>query len=460
MRLAFRPWQLAVVVFGGLCACDRVGLPNGDPSQQQPPTQAALSPYCSFATDDPSARGAGLITVTGEGARLVHGSTAVDTLATFLGNGMESTDVFVSARHVAIARYVPAPESSDVIVFDHTGNQQFQHRLEPPFSGAPIIGGILSDGTVAVTVISNVQYQSRLVGATGETVVANGAKARLVDGDWLLLEYPPSSAQEPVVRYEWRNPTTGAVVALQGGWNYQSANLFGNDRGELALFVGGAATPRATARLASDHGVAAFDFTDGGGDLLFPVIDQKDNGSSETRTWRVARDLSAVAEVVLGTPARPVLRTTGEMFSTRLDPASGNGSFQPIWSRDGGRTFADIGRAVPSEYGASISVRGKTAAISIREGFDYIEPPLLQLFYDNHTTPQVLRALDHNFQNAELSPDGECLAYFEGPPESGQTSSDWQLVIRNLSTQEERRPAVTTTARFNYLGSRPLAWLE
>jgi hypothetical protein len=336
-----------------------------------------------------------------------------------------------------------------VVVFDRLGGKRWERSLESETVGAPLVG-ILSDETV----VFGSYQQTKRIGPAGEKVIATLAQTALVDGAWVLLEYedsPPGQLPRRV-HYEWQNPETNAVVALERGWAHQSGRMFARDPGDVSLFSAGSATPSASLSLLNGAESVTYDYTDGGGDLLFGAY-LPATLVPTPRVWRVPRDFSSAALLELGMSSveTPVLRGGSEMISA----ARNGSSLQPIWSKDLGKTFSPIGMPVSGEW-SSVLVRGKTAIVTIAEGSTFVPPHVLQIFYGDRSTPEVMRP-ERPYLDAALSPDGECLAHFEPIAAGDARSETWQLVIRSLSDGRESRPSITVHSG---LGVNPLDWWE
>jgi hypothetical protein len=425
----------------------------------------APSPYCSAGDDRPSTVGGGLIVVAGENLEIVDRDGKIRVLAAFAPARSAATNYVKTSSSIAVERYDTSDgknQTANLVVLDRSGEKRWERALEPGFSGEPLLGGILSDGTVILDTWNQV-VRTKRVGPTGERTIATGARTVWVDGDWVLLSYDDTPPGQPNgIHYEWRNADTNAAVSLERGWAHKSGRMFVRDPATVALFSPGSATPSASVSLlVNQTEKARLDATDGGGDLLFPV-DSNDRVNSIRRVWRVSRDLSSAALLDLGTSVGipPVLRGHGEMISVMLDYDDGGPRFQGVWSKDVGKTFSEVGVPVWGDTGAGVVVRGKTAAVTILEGFSFVAPPVLQILYGDRSVPLVMRASERPFSSAVVSPDGECLAYFERTDPVDAATGTWQLVIRSLGAQRDSRPSITFSSSFPGIVGYPLDWWE
>jgi hypothetical protein len=354
-----------------------------------------------------------MVAATGEYVWMVRGDGSIQQVASFSDGG--ETQVAVSVSSLAVEH------GSWLALFDRSGNKAWERQASPDKS----LGGILSDGSLIVDDPS--ASTTEKIGANSEQVIATGTTTRWISDDWVLTE---SIATDGNPTYQWVRPATGELAPLPAGWVYESADVFIRDPGVVALFHPGEGLPHAALSLVEEAAITTFNFTDGGGDLLFGAYYSSSDSSADF-VWRVPRDLSAASKIQLGGKiALPTIDQTGTLFGIEQ---AGDG-FQPAWSVNGGASFSTIGSQVPSEFGGMVSVRGKSAAIAVGEGHTYVEPPYVQIFHDHQTDPQTLRASQHFFTEFSLSPDGQCAAYYE------QDANTWQLVIRDLSNRSEVRP--------------------
>ncbi len=408
-----------------------------------------------------------MIVVADQNLVLVDRDGAIRVLAAFTPGRSSATNYVMTPAELAVLHYDTSDSKSQtasLLLLDRSGEKRWERALEPGFSGEPLLGGILSDETVILDTWANQLLQTKRVGPTGETTIATGSRTVWVEGDWVLLSYDDSPpGQVPVrIHYEWRNPGTNAVIGLERGWAHRSRGMFVRDPAAVALFSPGSATPVASVSLLVNRTeIARFDATDGGGDLLFPV-DSTDRQNSIRRVWRVPRDLSSAALLDLGTPVGipPVLRGHGDMIAVMLGYDDGGPRFQTVLSKDVGRTFSEVGTPVWGVTGARVVVRGKTAAVTIPEGFSFVAPPVLQIFYGDRSVPLVMRASEHPFSSAVVSPDGECLAYFEKTGPADAATGTWQLVIRSLGAERDNRPSISFSSTFPGIVGYPLGWWE
>ncbi|MFI5299386.1 MAG: hypothetical protein ACHREM_14930 [Polyangiales bacterium] len=387
----------------------------------------ASTPRLSRFCGDGATADTALALVNNDGVRLLSGDGVLTKVAALATANPQFT---LTARFLAIE---VRDATTSYSVFDRTGAQLWTRALAGDVLG---MRGTLSDGSLVVQTYVDGQAQTHRINDVLDALVVTGPSVSLVDGDWILFRYedtPPGKV--PVVsHYEWRRPTTGDVVAVERGWTYLWAGtrfLFNDaDSSVVGLILPGEGALHT--KLSLQAPIDAL--LDGGSDLVFTVTGPNDTASRQA--WRVARDLSSATPMSLPSAqiGWPTLDASGAIFALT---APGDASLmQPTWSNDGAKSFVPIGAAIATEFGGGVDVRGTTAAISIEEGHTFVEPVVLQIFYDHASTPQVMRYADRPFESFALSPDGECAAYSEYDKDSG----NWQLVVRTLRTQQELRP--------------------
>jgi hypothetical protein len=352
----------------------------------------------------------------------------------------------------------PANKTVSVLVLDRAGTKRWERSVGSAFVEAPF-GGILSDETVVIDTFR----KTTQIGPTGEKLIATLGRTVFVEDNWVLLEYedsPPGQLPR-IVHYEWRDPGTNAVVTLERGWVHRTGRMFARDPGRVGLFSPGSASPGATLSLLNGAESVTYDYTDGGGDLLFRAYVPA-TGTSTPHIWRVRRDFSSAALLELGASVldTPVLRGDREMISVTYDGSS----FQPVSSKDLGKTFLPIGMPVSGDSGASVFVRGATAIATLSEGSSFVPPRVLQIFYGDRSEPEVLRSSEFPPSGVDanalgLSPDGECFAYLEQVIVGDARSDTWQLVIRSLGDGRENRPSITVH-RPTVVSTTHLDWWE
>jgi hypothetical protein len=364
-----------------------------------------------------------MVAASSEYVWLVHGDGSIQQVASFSDGG--ETQVALSPTSLAVEHGTAT--GSWLALFDRSGNKSWERQTSPNKS----LGGILSDGSLIVDASPTTEQ----IGPSSEQVIATGTTTRWISNDWILLE---STATDGNPSYQWARPATGEMVSLPSGWVYESDGVFIKEPGLVALFRPGEALPHASLSLVEEAAITTFNFSDGGSDLLFSAYYSASDSSADF-VWRVPRDLSTSAKIQLGGKvALPTIDQTGTLFAIEQ---AGDG-FEPAWSQNDGASFSLIGSQVSSEFGGTVSVRGKSAAIAVGEGHTYVELPYVQIFYDHQTAAQPLRASQHFFTGLTLSPDGECAAYYE------QDASTWRLVIRDLSKLSEVRPGSPATDEF------------
>jgi hypothetical protein len=393
-------------------ACNSGGVPGTgsmDPAQKT---------YCGASSTDTV-----MVAATSQYVLLVHGDGSFQSIASFSDGG--ETQISTSPTWVGVEHGTAS--GSWIALFDRAGSKQWERQATPGKS----LGGLLADGTLIVDdgAASTVEKMD----ANSDDVIATGWTTRWISNDWILLE---SSSAAPA--YQWLHPASGETAMLPSGWVYESAGVFVKDPGIVALFDPGAVTPSASLSLVEEAVLTTFNFSDGGADFLFGAYYSASDSSADF-VWRVPRDLSAATKIQLGGKVGlPTLDRSGVLFGI----SQVSDGWQPSWSQNDGTSFSLIGAQVSSEFGGTISVSGKTAAIAIDEGHTYVELPDVQIFHDHETQPQTLRASQHLFTGLTLSPDGECAAYYE------QDSGNWQLVVRDLSKQSEARPGTPVSEEF------------
>jgi hypothetical protein len=403
-----------------------------------------------------------LLVISDQSVQLVHGDGTIQALADFGPGALSYTVYAKTATSLAIANSNisdPKNKTVSVLLFDRAGRRRWERSLGSGFVEAPL-SGILSDETV----VYDTYPKTTQIGPSGEKLITTGARTVFVADNWVLLEYEDSPAgQLPRrVHYEWRDPGTNAKVTIEPGWVHRTGRMFARDPGMVSLFSAGSAAAGATLSLLNGAESVTYDYTDGGGDLLFGAYSPV-SGASTPRVWRVARDFSSAALLELGASVveTPVLRGNSEMISVTRDGSS----FQPVWSKDLGKTFSSIGMPVSGESGGNVLVRGKTAIVTILEGSSFVPPHVLQIFYGDRSVPEVIRTSEFprsafDASSLGLSPDGECFAYFEQIAVGDAWSDTWQLVIRRLRDGRENRPSIRIDTPPRWRGIPVLEWWE
>lgn len=417
---------------GGICGCRTPQLLDAVDAG----TVDANS-YCSFtqATDNDGI----LIAVTDNSPQLLHRDGSRQALTAASMTQAVAASVTASRLHLGVLFYDTTDatnQTATISVFDKSGHHLWERSLNHGFSGRPWLDGLLSDGTVIVDLYDakdNKLHQERL-SSSAEVEFAAGGRVLLVDDDWVLIEFLDAGMGNlaPNSHYVWQRPATREKVAVQAGWSHVEQRLFIKDASVLGRFVPGQAKPQNTVAIAGEL-QNRFAISDGGGDLLV--------GETPSRVWRVTPDLAAasVLDLPQATVGLPILRKSGGLFAVVRDPLNEK-LMQPIYSSDSGKTIAAIGTAFSDYFGGDWTARGNTAAMGTLAGITYVVPAAVQIFYGAELRPQILPPSN---REVTLSPDGECVAYYRADDADPVT---WQLVIRDLRSQAETQPPITTSA--------------